>query len=194
MVETKQRKLIGSLYLEIITGDIHTKNQYMSTLITHVVVCLKTEKLIPNQHPIEVFRSRLHNAVSMILHNNHPLPAHDSRRETEILKAQRLFDRYCLKIDSAKIDPVAVEQIGIIEDIETLEYCRNICYSAASDYSIALTGEKDGLTNASNKYSVVVDLITPIVYRYSMIEISDVEFSNAARVAAKRAEMERGKV
>jgi hypothetical protein len=36
-------------------------------------------------------------------------------------------------------------------------------------------------------------MITPIVYRYNMVEISDVEFSNAARIAAKRTEMDRSR-
>lgn len=191
---SKQRKLIGSIYLEVITGDIHIKSQYISTLITHISVCLKTERLVPNQHPIEIFRTRLHNAVSMILHNNFPLPAHDEQRESEILKAEQIFAKYLIKIDGSRIDIPSIEQIGILEDIETLEYCMNVCYSAAGDYSSSLTGAKEGLTDASNKYSVVINLITPIIYRYNMIEISDVEFSNAARVAAKRAEMDKSRV
>jgi hypothetical protein len=186
---TKQKKLIGSIYLEVITGDIHIKNQYINTLVTHISVCLKTEKLSQNQHPIEIFRTRLHNAISMILRNNFPLPLHDETRESEIQKMEKLVEKYVIRIDTSKIDPQSIEQIGIIEDIETLEYCRNICYVAAADYASSLTGSRDGLTDATNKYSVVINMITPIVYRYNMVEISDVEFSNAARVAAKRAEM-----
>jgi hypothetical protein len=190
---SKQKKLIGTLYLEVITGDIHIKNQYISTLITHISVCLKTEKLLQNQKPIEIFRTRLHNAVSMILHNNFPLPAYDEKRESEILKAEKLFEKYMIRIDCEKIDPPTIEQIGILEDIETLEYCKNICYVASADYSSCLTGAKEGLTDVSNKYAVVINYITPIVYRYNMIDISDVEFANAARVAQKRADLERSR-
>lgn len=186
---SKQKKLIGSIYLEVITGDIHIKNQYINTLVTHISVCLKTDKLSQNQRPVEVFRTRLHNGISMILHNNYPLPLHDETRESEIQRMQKLVEKYVIRIDASKIDQPSIDQMGIIEDIETLEYCRNICYVAASDYASSLTGSPDGLTDATNKYSVVINMITPIIYRYNMVEISDVEFSNAARVAAKRAEM-----
>jgi len=190
---TKQKKLIGSIYLEVITGDIHIKNQYINTLVTHISVCLKTEKLLQNQRPVEVFRTRLHNAISMILHNNYPLPLHDETRESEIYKMEKLVERYVIKIDAEKIDPISIDQIGIIEDIETLEYCRNICYVAAADYASSLTGSRDGLTDATNKYSVVINMITPIIYRYNMVEISDVDFKNAAIIAQKRSETERSR-
>ena len=80
----KLKDLLSAMYLDVITGDVHTRNQYMSTFITHVSIYLRMQKLEPRQPAIEKFRSRLHNAVSMILHNNHPLPLEDSKREQDI--------------------------------------------------------------------------------------------------------------
>ena len=176
------------MYLDLITGDVHIRNQYLNTFLTHVTVYLKMDRLEPRQPAIEKFRSRLHNAVSMILHNNHPLPAADTRRETEIRKLMQYFDRFVIKIDEKVADQMGIQQIGIIEDIETIEYCRNVCYSATSDYSSAMAGNPLGLTDASNKIALIMNLMTPIIYRYSIVDISESDFANAAKAAAKRLE------
>ena len=184
----KLKKLISAMYLDLITGDVHIRNQYLNTFLTHVTVYLKMDRLEPRQPAIEKFRSRLHNAVSMILHNNHPLPAADTRRETEIRKLMQYFDRFVIKIDEKVADQMGIQQIGIIEDIETIEYCRNVCYSATSDYSSAMAGNPLGLTDASNKIALIMNLMTPIIYRYSIVDISESDFANAAKAAAKRLE------
>lgn len=185
---TKLRKLISAMYLDVITGDVHVRNQYTNTMLTHIAVCIKMEKLDPVQPAILKFRSRLHNTVSMILHNYHRLPIYDAKREEEIKILEKYFDKFVIKIDSKVADEKGLVQIGIIEDIETIEYCRNVCYSASPDYSDALSGKTEGLTNAMNKYALVVNLITPILYKYNMVEISESDFANAARIAAKRIE------
>ncbi len=182
----KLRRLIGAMYLDIITGDVHIRNQYMSTMLTHVAVCLRMEKLEPRQPAIERFRTRLHNTVSMILHNNHPLPIAETKREEEIHQLMKYFDKFVIKIDKTVADPVGIDQIEVIESIETIELCRNVCYSASADYSEAMTGNKEGLTNASNKFAYVINLVTPIIYRYNMVDISESDYANAAKIAAVR--------
>ena len=182
----KLKKIVGLQYLDIINGDVHIRNQYMSTMITHVSVCLRMEKLEPRQPAIEKFRTRLHTTIDMILHNTHPLPIADTKREEEIKKLERYFERFIIKIDNNVADVVGLDQLGVIESIETLEYCRNICYSAAEDYSNAMTGNKEGLTGASNKFAFVINLVTPIIYRYNMVDISDSDYANAARIASAR--------
>lgn len=188
METPKIKKLISAMYLDIITGDVHIKNQYLNTMLTHMAVCLRMEKLEPRQPGIEKFRSRLHGAVSMILHNYHQLPASDTKRETEIQTLERYFDRFVIRIDEKVADETGIDQIGVIEAIETLEYCRNVCYSASADYSSAMSGTPAGLTDASNKFSYIINLATPILHRYNMVEISESDYANAARVAAKRLE------
>jgi hypothetical protein len=187
----KISKLIGAMYLDVITGDVHIRNQYMNTMLTHVAVYLRMTKLEPRQPAIEKFRSRLHNTVSMILHNNHPLPASDTKRENEIRQLEKYFDRFVIRIDANVADVIGLDQVGVIEDIETLEYCRNVCYSASADYSGALAGNPIGLTDASNKFAYIVNLVTPIIYKHSMVDISESDFANAAKVASKRLEAQR---
>ena len=179
-------KIISLIYLDIITGDVHTHNQYMNTMITQVVTHIRREKLEPRQPAVEKFRTRLHNTISMILHNNHPLPAADDKRESEIKKLLDYFDKFVIKVDEKVADPVGLDQIGLLEDIETLEYARNVCYSASADYSNFMSGVPQGLTDASNKYAFVINLITPIIYKYELVDISEQDFTNAARLAAKR--------
>ena len=186
METPKLVKLIGAMYLDIITGDVHIRNQYMNTMLTHVSVYLRISKLEPRQSAIEKFRTRLHTTISMILHNNHPMPAYDTKREVEIKKLEEYFNRFIIKIDTNVADQTGIEQIGVIEDIETLEYCRNICYSASSDYSDAMSGKPSGLTDSSNKFAYIINLVTPILYRYNMVDISESDFARAAQVAAKR--------
>jgi hypothetical protein len=186
MDSIKMKRLISMMYLDIITGDVHVHNQYMNTVITQIVVNIRRERLEPRQPAIEKFRSRLHNTVSMILHNNHPLPAADTARETEIKKLLDYFDGFVIKIDAKVADEKGLDQIGLLEDIETLEYARNICYSASTDYSNFMAGIPQGLTDASNKYAFVINLITPIIYKYDMVDISESDFTNAAKLASKR--------
>lgn len=188
MESPKIRKIISTMYLEIMTGDVHVRNQYMNILITQISLYLRKEQLVPNQAPIEKFRTRLHNTVLTILHNNHPLPAADTNREKEIKKLMDYFDKFVIKVDERVADHVGIEQIGIIEDIETLEYARNICYSASNDYSSAMSGSPAGLTDASNKYAYIFNLIAPVIDRYNMVEISESDYANAAKIAAKRIE------
>ena len=191
MEPPKIRKLIGAMYLDVITGDVHVRNQYCNTILTHIVVLIRTEKIEPHQTSISKFRTRLHNTVNMILHNNHPLPAADTNRENEIRELMRYFERFIIKIDDKVADAVGVEQIGVMEDIESLEYCRNVCYSASADYASALTGNPAGLTDASNKFAYVINIMTPIIYRYSMVDISETDFANAARIAQRRIDSDR---
>ena len=179
------------MFLEIITGDVHVRNQYMNTLLTHVSIYLKMEKLEPRQPAIEKFRSRLHSTIKTILDNNHPLPVSDTNREIEIRKLMKYFERFVIKIDETVADEKGLDQLEVIESIESLEYARNICYSASSDYSSAMSGVPAGLTNASNKFAYIINLVTPIIYRYNMVEISENDYSNAAKAAAKRIESSR---
>jgi hypothetical protein len=191
MPSMKIQKIVSVMYLDIITGDVHVHNQYMNTMITQVVTHIRREKLEPRQPAVERFRSRLHNTVSMILHNTHPLPAIEDKRESEIKKLVAYFDKFIIKVDEKVADPVGLDQIGLLENIETLEYARNICYSASADYSNFMSGLPEGLTQASNKYAFVINLITPIIYKYDLVEISETDFTNAARLAAKRLESAR---
>lgn len=190
----KLKDLLSAMYLDVITGDVHTRNQYMNTFLTHVSIYLKMHKLEPSQSTIEKFRSRLHNTISMILHNNHPLPAVDTNRESEIKKLLDYFDAFVIKIDDKVADPVGVEQIGIIEDIETLEYARNICYSASEDYSLAMSGLPKGLTDASNKYAYIINLVTPILYRYDMAELSKAEYTRGVMASASKRMEKKGEI
>ena len=188
MDKDKMGDLIAAMYLDVITGDIHTKNQYMNTLITHISIYLRIAKLERNQSSIMKFRSRLHNTISHVLHNNHPLPLADTKREEDIKRLMVYFDNYVIKIDEHVADDVGVEQIGFLEDVEALELAMNLCYSAASDYSNAMSGVPIGLTDASNKYSYIINLITPIIYRYDMAIITAEKHSHAAMIASKRIE------
>lgn len=190
----KLKDLLSAMYLDVITGDVHTRNQYMSTFITHVSIYLRMQKLEPRQPAIEKFRSRLHNTVSMILHNNHPLPLADSKREQDIKTLLAYFDKFVIKVDPEVADPVGVDQIGVIEDIETLEYARNICYSASEDYSKAMSGVPVGLTDATNKYAYIINLVTPILYRYDMAELSRADYNKGVMAAAAKRMEKKGEI
>jgi hypothetical protein len=171
MDRDKMKNTISMMYVDVITGDVNTHNQYMNTLISYIVVSIKRNKLEPRQPAIEKFRSRLHDTVNMILNNNHPLPAADEKREVEIRKLMGYFDRFVIKVDSTVADETGLDQIELLKTIETLEYARNICYSARSDYSDYLSGLPNGLTLASNKYAVALDLIIPIIDNYDIAEL-----------------------
>ncbi len=189
----KLKDLLSAMYLDVITGDVHTRNQYMNTFLTHVSIYLRMQKLEPKQPAIEKFRSRLHNTVSMILHNNHPLPLADSKREQDIKSLLVYFDKFVITVDESVADTIGIDQIGVIEDIETLEYARNICYSASEDYSSAMAGIPNGLTNATNKYAYIINLVTPILYRYDMAELSRADYNKGVMAAAEK-RMEKKKV
>jgi hypothetical protein len=188
------RKLISLAYLDLISGDVHARHQFISPCMTHMSIFLRTEMIEPNLSPIAKFRTRLHQTVSMILHNNHPLPAWDTKREPEIKILENYFDRFVIKIDEKVADEKGIEQIEALADMETLEYCRNIAYSAAQDYSLALAGNPEGLSMASNKYSYILDKIIPIMFTYRILDISEADYANAARSAAARIESEREKM
>jgi hypothetical protein len=190
----KLKDLLSAMYLDVITGDVHVRNQYMNTFLTHVSIYLRMSKLEPRQPAIEKFRTRLHNTVSTILHNNHPLPAANTDREQEIQKLMEYFDRFVIKVDGKVADNVGLEQIGIIEDIETLEYARNICYSASEDYSAAMSGNPAGLTGASNKFAYIINIVTPILYRYEMAELSKAEYTKGVMAAALKRTEKRGEI
>ena len=187
----KLKNLISVMYLDVITGDVHTRNLYMNTLLTHISICLRAEKLDPKQHALERFRTHLHNSIVMIIRNNHPLPMWDTTREQEIKKLEQYFNRFVIKVDPVVADEKGVVDMGVIEDIETLEYSRNVCYSASADYSNALTGHAPGLTDASNKFAYIINLVTPIIYRYNMVDISATDFSKAAAFSMKRIESQK---
>jgi hypothetical protein len=184
----KLKRIVSLMYLDIITGDVHIRAQYTNTLITNMAVYLRQSELEPRQAPIARFRTRLHNTISVVLHNYHTLPAWDTEREIEIRKLENYFAKFVIKVDEKVADPEGLKQIGILEDIETLEYARNVSYSAAEDYSQALAGNPEGLTHASNKFAYILNLITPVLYRYEVVNIDENDYANAARVAAKRIE------
>ena len=83
---------------------------------------------------------------------------------------------------------VEAGMLQLIEDIEAINYCRNVCYSAAADYSDSLSERPEGLTNASNKYALVLNIMIPILYRNKIIDITETEFNNAAAAGLKKIE------
>ena len=182
--QQKFKSLLSGMYLDIITGDVNIRSQYMNTFLTHIAVYIRFEKLEPLQTPIARFRTSLHNTVSAILHNTHPLPAHNTKREEEIAILMKYFDAYAIRIDEHVADELGIEQIQILESIEKIEHCRNVCYSASMDYAESLAGNTEGLTNASNKYAYVINEITPILYRFELIDITHEAF-DAAKIAEK---------
>ena len=177
--------IISLMYLEVITGDVHIRNQYMNTLITQVVTFLRMSKLHPRQTSIERFRTMLHNTVQMILRNYHPMNVSDPKREPEILAMVKFFDMHAIRIDEKVADVTGLDQMQLIEDIESLEYARNVCYAASTDYSNFMASLPQGLTEATNKYAYIVSLLTPIIYRYEMVDITDSAYRNAAMLATK---------
>ena len=74
-------KLISSLYLDLIHGDIHIRSLYMSTMLSHVEAFMMQTKVKSILPATVRFRTRLHNAVFYILQNNHPLPVVMPERE-----------------------------------------------------------------------------------------------------------------
>jgi len=181
-----QRKIISAMYLDIINGDIHTRHQYIPELISHAATLLKHERIEPHIRPIAIFRTRLHTAISMILHNTHPLPSWDTRREAEILKLEMYFKRFVIKIDDDVADEIGIEQITVLADIEAIEYCRNICYTASADYSSMMAGNPEGMTNATNKYAYVMNILTEMLWRYRSVNISESDYSRVAAAAQRR--------
>lgn len=185
------KKLISLAYLDLFSGDVHIRHQFTIPCITHMSLFLRMEKIEPNMRPVMKFRTRLHNSIHMILQNNYPLPVWDTTRDEEIRKLEKYFDRFVIKIDEKVADPVGVEQVGVLEDIETLEYCLNVAFSAGGDYSQALAGNPQALTEASNKYAYVLTKIIPIMHWNKMLDISSTDFENAAKAANARIEAER---
>ena len=188
-------QLITSLYLEIIHGDIHIRNQYMNTLLSKISLFIRREKLEPNLPAIIKFRTALHNTIQMILQNNFPLPAYHELRDKEIKNYMDYFDNFIIKIDDAVADQKGLVEIQTLQDIETLEYCMNICYAATQDYAVSLSsksiGGEDGsnihgLANAMNKFSYILNLIEPILNRYNMVQFDMKTFENGAKIAMTR--------
>jgi hypothetical protein len=184
----KIEKIISSMYLDVVHGDIHIRSLYMSTMLSHVEAFMMQTKVKSILPATVRFRTRLHNAVFYILQNNHPLPVIMPEREDEIRKYQMYFDKYVFKIDTQHPTEDDIEQIQLLEDIEAINYCRNVCYSAAADYSDSLSERPEGLTNASNKYSLVLNIMIPILYRNKIIDITETEFTNAAAAGLKKIE------
>jgi len=187
--DVKIEKLISTMYLDIIHGDIHIRSLYMGTMLSHIeTFMLQNMKILP---ATVRFRTRLHNAVHYILENNHPLPVVFPQREDEIKKYQMYFDKFVFKIDTEHAEEPDIEQAQLLEDIEALEYCKSVCYSAAADYSDSLSERPEGLTNASIKYSMVIDRVTPILYRNGVVSITETELTNAAAAGMKRIESQK---
>jgi hypothetical protein len=194
MVETiRIEKLISLTYLDIINGDIHTRSLYMTTLLSHVETFMLQNKVNTLLPATIRFRTKLHNAVYYILENNHPLPVVMPEREEDIRKYQMYFDKFVFKIDTEHATEEDIEQVQILEDIEAISYCMNVCMSATADYSDSLSGRPEGLTNASNKYALVIRIITPILYRNKIIDITENEMVNAAAAGMRKIESARVK-
>jgi hypothetical protein len=191
MASFNSSKILSLMFLDIITGDVHIHKQSLNIMITMVADRLRSEKLDKDLAPIAKFRTRLHLTVSHILHNTYPLPIENVNREADIKRFLDYFDKFCIKIDEKLADEKGLEQIKLIEDIEALELARNLCYSATGDYSDALSGKPSGYTDASNKYVYALDLVIPIINHYNLVDISESDYANAARAAAKRSESTR---
>jgi hypothetical protein len=182
------KKTVSALFLDILGGDVHIRQQFLNVLISYIVTYIKKEKLEPNQSSVVRFRTSLHNTIYTVMRNTHPLPLADAKRENEIKKLVDYFDKFVIKIDEHVADHKGVEQIGIIEDIESLEYARNLCYSAAADYSDSLAGKPEGLTNLSIKQAMIIDALIPIMDNYHLIDFSEADYTRAVSMAANRAE------
>jgi hypothetical protein len=191
----KDKRIIGAMYLDVITGSVDTRNQYMNVLISHIETRLRMERLNPAEPSLVRFRTALHKTVDMIVRNYTlgKLPLADTRREREIKQLEAYFDRFVIKVDAAAVsDPKTIEEIELLQDMETLEYARNITYAASEAYSMALTGDREGFAKSFNALAMVINLITPIIYRYNLVDISESDYSNAARAAARRVESGKG--
>ena len=172
----------------------------MNTLLSKIALFVRREKLEPNLPNIVRFRTSLHNTINMILHNNFPLPAYHELREKEIQNYMQYFDNFVIRIDNKVADDVGVLEIGILNDIETLEYCMNICYSATQDYAISLSskssdsGESNiqGLASAMNKFAYILNLIEPIIDRYDVVQFDIRAFEGGAKAAMMRMNKDRG--
>jgi hypothetical protein len=182
------KKTVTALFLDIVGGDVHVRQQFMNILISYVVMHIKKEKLEPNQSSVARFRTRLHDTVYAIMKNTHPLPLADSNREKDIENLMKYFDKYVIRVDESVADDKGLEQIAIMKDIEQLEYARNMCYSASADYSESLAGKPDGLTNASIKQAMVIDILIPIVDQYHLVDFNESDFTRAVSMGASRAE------
>lgn len=185
MDEIRLTKLIGMMYIDVLTGDVHIRNQYMNVLITHVSVYL-LKKIDARRSNIAKFRTLLHNTITMVLSNIHDFPQVVPEKPIDIAKAQSYFDKFVIKIDEKVADNIGLEEIALVNAIETLEYCRSICYSASSDYSMSLAESPDGLTSAANKFAYIISLITPIIYRYNIVDISESDYAKSALAATAR--------
>ncbi len=187
-------QIIASLYLEIIHGDVHIRNQYMNTMLSKIALFIRREKLEPNITNIVRFRTSLHDTINMILHNNFPLPSYHELREKEIANYMEYFDNFIIKIDNSVADQKGVAEIEILHDIETLEYCMNICYSATQDYAVSLSsrssdsGESNihGLASAMNKFAFILNLVEPIIDRYNIVQFDMRTYESGAKAAMMR--------
>ena len=62
---------------------------------------------------------------------------------------------------------------------------------AAKRFGKPVDGHAPGLTDASNKFAYIINLVTPIIYRYNMVDISATDFSKAAAFSMKRIESQK---
>jgi hypothetical protein len=186
-------KVLSALWLDVLTGGVDVRNQYMGVLISHIQEKLRADKLNPVIPLVVRFRTSLHKTVDTIIRNYTlgKLPLADTNREREIAMLEKYFERFIIKVDAAVADPATVEQMEIIEAMETLEHCRNLSYAAGEQYAKALTGDREGFAISFNAMNMIINELTPIVYKYSMVDVTESDYSNAARAAAKR--MESGK-
>jgi hypothetical protein len=186
-------KVLSALWLDVLVGNVDVRNQFMSVLIAQIKERLRADKLNPVVPAVVRFRTSLHKAIDAVIRNYTmgKLPLADTRREKEIAMLEKYFERFVIKVDAAIADPATVEQMELIEAMETLEHCQNLAYAAGEQYAKALTGDREGFAISFNAMNMIIHELTPIVYRYNMVEISESDYSNAARAAAKR--MESGK-
>ena len=184
-------KVLSALWLDVLTGGVDIRNQYMGVLISHIQERLRADKLNPAIPGVVRFRTSLHKTVDLIVRNYTigALPLANTNREKEIEMLETYFKRFIIKVDASVADPATVEQIEIIEAMETLEYCRNLSYAAGEQYAKALTGDHKGFAISFNAMNMIIDKLTPIVYRYSMVDITESDYANAAKAAVRRIEI-----
>jgi hypothetical protein len=177
-------QLIAYFYTECSMGDVHTKNQFLPILLTNIELALR-EKIRPLEPAVSRVRTRLHVAVEMMLSNNHPLPAWDTKREDDIKLLMNYFDKFAVRING-DVSPQTETVIDLIADVESICFCMNGAFNASEDYSRSLCGDPAGLTRASNKYGYLLSIITPILYRWNLLNINVNDMKQAALNAATR--------
>jgi hypothetical protein len=171
MDEEKFKKMISSLGLVVLTGDLDTRLRYLGVLISHLEQWIETEKISKDRDAILNVRSNLVKAFNYLIS-----ATNKNLKDEQENDIRSHFREFGIVLDQSWGDPRAIYGAQCLAEIESLHKARKRYTQAVGAYSEALRGKSDGVTEATIYCDQIIQIVFSICYNNNLIDISEKEF------------------